>query len=145
VNAYSLTPFIFQLRFASLDLELHTKYIPGASESIYEVDRRVSKRTQVIPPLPEDRFLCGFSHIFAGLLDYNVYMNLSFNFASYLFLVHWFLLFVNTRWLCSWILQLQGTCWKTHTVTTVNIEKDVAMLAMLILVQVIVGWKNWIS
>ena len=27
----------------------------------------------------------------------------------------------------------------THTVTTVNIEKDVAMLAMLILVQVIVG------
>ncbi|KAJ6989713.1 organellar oligopeptidase A [Populus alba x Populus x berolinensis] len=55
-----------QLRFASLDLELHTKYIPGASESIYEVDRRVSKRTQVIPPLPEDRFLCSFSHIFAG-------------------------------------------------------------------------------
>ncbi|KAH8503852.1 hypothetical protein H0E87_014919 [Populus deltoides] len=55
-----------QIRFASLDLELHMKYIPGASESIYEVDRRVSKRTQVIPPLPEDRFLCSFSHIFAG-------------------------------------------------------------------------------
>ena len=67
VNAYSLTPFIFQLRFASLDLELHTKYKPGASESIYDVDQRVSKKTQVIPPLPEDRFLCGFSHIFAGL------------------------------------------------------------------------------
>ncbi|KAF9678135.1 hypothetical protein SADUNF_Sadunf07G0003500 [Salix dunnii] len=55
-----------QLRFASLDLELHTKYIPGASESIYDVDQRISKKTQVIPPLPEDRFLCGFSHIFAG-------------------------------------------------------------------------------
>ncbi|KAB5547460.1 hypothetical protein DKX38_010866 [Salix brachista] len=55
-----------QLRFASLDLELHTKYKPGASESIYDVDQRVSKKTQVIPPLPEDRFLCGFSHIFAG-------------------------------------------------------------------------------
>ncbi|KAJ6732670.1 PROTEASE M3 THIMET OLIGOPEPTIDASE-RELATED [Salix koriyanagi] len=55
-----------QLRFASLDLELHTKYKPGASESIYDVDQRVSRKTQVIPPLPEDRFLCGFSHIFAG-------------------------------------------------------------------------------
>uniref|UniRef100_A0A803MNN2 oligopeptidase A n=1 Tax=Chenopodium quinoa TaxID=63459 RepID=A0A803MNN2_CHEQI len=55
-----------QLRFASLDLELHTRYIPGGSESIYYVDQRISKRTQVIPPLPEDRFLCGFSHIFAG-------------------------------------------------------------------------------
>ncbi|KAH7520393.1 hypothetical protein FEM48_Zijuj08G0139100 [Ziziphus jujuba var. spinosa] len=55
-----------QLRFACVDLELHTKYVPGGSESIYDVDRRVSEKTQVIPPLPEDRFLCGFSHIFAG-------------------------------------------------------------------------------
>ncbi|XP_056689620.1 probable cytosolic oligopeptidase A isoform X1 [Spinacia oleracea] len=55
-----------QLKFASLDLELHTRYVPGGSESIYDVDQRISKRTQIIPPLPEDRFLCGFSHIFAG-------------------------------------------------------------------------------
>ncbi|GLT44192.1 hypothetical protein SLA2020_181050 [Shorea laevis] len=55
-----------QIRFASVDLELHTKYTPGGSESIYDVDQRVSRRTQVIPPLPEDRFLCSFSHIFAG-------------------------------------------------------------------------------
>ncbi|XP_050206809.2 probable cytosolic oligopeptidase A [Mercurialis annua] len=55
-----------QLRFSSLDLELHSKYTPGGTESIYDVDQRVSKRTQVIPPLPEDRFLCSFSHIFAG-------------------------------------------------------------------------------
>ncbi|CAN8236786.1 unnamed protein product [Cochlearia groenlandica] len=55
-----------QLKFATLDLELHTKYMPGGTESIYDVDRRVSMKTQVIPPLPEDRFLCGFSHIFAG-------------------------------------------------------------------------------
>ncbi|XP_010254622.1 PREDICTED: probable cytosolic oligopeptidase A [Nelumbo nucifera] len=55
-----------QIRFASLDLELHTTYIPNGSESIYDVDQRVGKRTQVIPVLPEDRFLCSFSHIFAG-------------------------------------------------------------------------------
>lgn len=55
-----------QIRFATLDLELHSKYIPGGSESIYDVDQRVSQRTQVLPPLPEDRFLCSFSHIFAG-------------------------------------------------------------------------------
>ena len=55
-----------QIRFASLDLELHSRYVPGGSESIYDVDQRVSQKTQVIPPLPEDRFLCGFSHIFAG-------------------------------------------------------------------------------
>ncbi|PKU87781.1 oligopeptidase A [Dendrobium catenatum] len=55
-----------QIRFASMDLELHTKYIPGGPESIYDVDQRVGKRTQVIPPLLEDRFLCSFSHIFGG-------------------------------------------------------------------------------
>lgn len=58
---------ILQIRFAIVDLKLHTEYIPGGSESIYDVDQRVSEKTQVIPPLPEDRFLCGFSHIFAGL------------------------------------------------------------------------------
>ncbi|KAK7252461.1 hypothetical protein RIF29_36411 [Crotalaria pallida] len=55
-----------QLKFASVDLELHSKYVPGGPESIYDVDRRVSERTQVIPPFPEDKFLCSFSHIFAG-------------------------------------------------------------------------------
>ncbi|XP_010453087.1 PREDICTED: probable cytosolic oligopeptidase A [Camelina sativa] len=55
-----------QLKFATVDLELHTKYTPGGTETIYDVDQRVSIKTQVISPLPEDRFLCSFSHIFAG-------------------------------------------------------------------------------
>ncbi|MCL7036498.1 hypothetical protein MKW94_016232 [Papaver nudicaule] len=55
-----------QILYASSDLELHTNYIPGGSESIFDVWRRVSDKTQVIAPLPEDRFLCCFNHIFAG-------------------------------------------------------------------------------
>ncbi|KAL7615250.1 hypothetical protein Lser_V15G05355 [Lactuca serriola] len=55
-----------QLKFATVDLELHSKYVPGGSKSIYDVERRVSEKTQVLPLLEEDRFLCGFSHIFAG-------------------------------------------------------------------------------
>ncbi|XVF61468.1 hypothetical protein PTKIN_Ptkin08bG0131700 [Pterospermum kingtungense] len=57
---------LHQIQFASLDLELHTKYVPDGTESIYDVHHRVSRKTQVIPPLPEDRFLCSFNHIFAG-------------------------------------------------------------------------------
>ncbi|XP_043711338.1 organellar oligopeptidase A, chloroplastic/mitochondrial-like [Telopea speciosissima] len=55
-----------QIQYATLDLELHTKYVPGGSESIYDVVQRVCKRTQVVPFLPEDRFLWTFTHIFSG-------------------------------------------------------------------------------
>ncbi|KAI3973655.1 hypothetical protein MKW92_021666 [Papaver armeniacum] len=55
-----------QILYASTDLELHVNYIPGGSETIFDVWKRVSEKTQVIAPLPEDRFLCSFNHIFAG-------------------------------------------------------------------------------
>jgi len=55
-----------QLHFASLDLELHSRFAPGGEESIFDVDRRIAARIAPMPPLPEDRFLCAFSHIFAG-------------------------------------------------------------------------------
>ncbi|GAB2232017.1 hypothetical protein Drorol1_Dr00011037 [Drosera rotundifolia] len=55
-----------QIRFATVDLELHSSFIPDGSETIYDVDQRVCSKTQVIPLFPEDRFLCSFSHIFAG-------------------------------------------------------------------------------
>ncbi|KAH6774728.1 Zincin-like metalloproteases family protein [Perilla frutescens var. frutescens] len=54
-----------QLRYAGVDLELHSSYVPGGPESIYDVDQEVGKRTHPIPLLQEDRFLCSFTHIFA--------------------------------------------------------------------------------
>lgn len=39
---------------------------PLQGESVFERDQAVAQRTTVMPPLPEDRFLCSFSHIFAG-------------------------------------------------------------------------------
>ncbi|KAL3849614.1 hypothetical protein ACJIZ3_011496 [Penstemon smallii] len=54
-----------QLRYAGVDLELHTSYVPGGPESIYDIDQRIGTRTHPIPLIPEDRFLCSFSHIFA--------------------------------------------------------------------------------
>ncbi|KAL3721844.1 hypothetical protein ACJRO7_034221 [Eucalyptus globulus] len=53
-------------QYASVDLQLHTKYVPGGSESVYDVDQRVCEKTQLIPPLPEDRILCSFQHIFSA-------------------------------------------------------------------------------
>ena len=35
-------------------------------ETVFDRDQAVAQRTSVMPPLPEDRFLCSFSHIFAG-------------------------------------------------------------------------------
>lgn len=39
---------------------------PVQGESVFDRDQAMAKRTMVMPPLPEDRFLCSFSHIFAG-------------------------------------------------------------------------------
>jgi oligopeptidase A len=55
-----------QLYFAFLDLELHQHWRPDGGESVFDVQRRVAARTTVLAPLPEDRFLCSFTHIFSG-------------------------------------------------------------------------------
>ena len=51
-----------QLSFAMTDMALHTADKP----EIKAIERAVAERTALIPPLPENRFLCSFSHIFAG-------------------------------------------------------------------------------
>jgi oligopeptidase A len=55
-----------QLYFACLDLALHHNFDPYGPESIFQVQERIAKITTVLPPLPEDRFLCSFGHIFSG-------------------------------------------------------------------------------
>jgi oligopeptidase A len=55
-----------QLYFACLDIALHHHFDPHGSETPFDVQQRVAALTTVLPPLPEDRFLCSFGHIFAG-------------------------------------------------------------------------------
>jgi len=55
-----------QIYFSCIDLELHARYHPGHGETAFDVQQNIAKTTTVLAPLPEDRFLCGFSHIFAG-------------------------------------------------------------------------------
>ena len=58
---------IRQLRLGLVDLELHDTYDPeNGAESVIDVANRIAERTSPIPPIPEDRFLNGFLHIFAG-------------------------------------------------------------------------------
>ncbi len=55
-----------QLYFGFTDLELHARFDPNGIETVFDVQWRIAEKTTPLPPLPEDRFLCSFSHIFAG-------------------------------------------------------------------------------
>ena len=65
-NYMSGSAMLRQLHFGLVDLELHHRYQPGSNESVNDVRNRIAKTTTVLPPLPEDAFLCSFGHIFAG-------------------------------------------------------------------------------
>jgi oligopeptidase A len=55
-----------QLTFGMTDLELHTRFDPQGSESIFDAQRRIMEQTSVLPMLPDDKSLCSFQHIFSG-------------------------------------------------------------------------------
>lgn len=55
-----------QLHFSWVDLELHARYQPGGTETVRDVRDRLAQTTTILPPIPEDAFLCSFGHIFAG-------------------------------------------------------------------------------
>jgi len=65
-NYMSGSGMLRQLHLSFVDLELHHKYVPGGDETPADVRRRIAKTTTILPPLPEDVFLCSFGHIFAG-------------------------------------------------------------------------------
>jgi oligopeptidase A len=65
-NFMSGSAMLRQLHFAMVDLELHHRYDPKGTETPAQVRSRLAAKTMVLPPLPEDQFLCAFSHIFAG-------------------------------------------------------------------------------
>ncbi|MGE5659993.1 MAG: M3 family metallopeptidase [Actinomycetota bacterium] len=65
-NYMSGSAMLRQLHFGFVDIELHHRYQPGGSETVVDIRNRLAKTTMVMPPLPEDAFLCGFGHIFAG-------------------------------------------------------------------------------
>ncbi|MBD1838776.1 M3 family metallopeptidase [Coleofasciculus sp. FACHB-64] len=65
-NYMSGTGTLRQLHFSLVDIELHHRYQPGGNESVADVRNRIAKTTTILSPLPEDAFLCGFGHIFAG-------------------------------------------------------------------------------
>ena len=53
-----------QVYFAMLDLYLYSKL--KEDENILEIQKRIADKYLVRPILEEDKFLCSFSHIFAG-------------------------------------------------------------------------------
>ena len=65
-NFRAASAMLRQVQFASTDLALHDKSYAGGSGGALQVYRKTAERTAVRPPLPEDRFLNAFSHIFAG-------------------------------------------------------------------------------
>jgi oligopeptidase A len=55
-----------QILFGMTDMALHAGFSPESAESVFELQRKISARTSVLPLLPEDRSLCSFTHIFSG-------------------------------------------------------------------------------
>ena len=55
-----------QVHFALTDLRLHSSWTTELGQSPDAFRRKIADSTTVLPPIPEDRFLCAFGHIFAG-------------------------------------------------------------------------------
>jgi len=65
-NFRAASQMLRQLHFGMTDIYLHHQFDLSSNESPFDVQRRMAERTSVMPPLPEDRMLCAFSHIFSG-------------------------------------------------------------------------------
>ncbi len=55
-----------QLHFAITDIRLHSNIYSNQGKNSDEIRKEIARNTTVIEPIQEDKFLCSFSHIFAG-------------------------------------------------------------------------------
>ena len=55
-----------QIHFALTDLRLHSVWSPELEITPNAMRRDIAVTTTVMPPIPEDEFLCAFGHIFSG-------------------------------------------------------------------------------
>jgi oligopeptidase A len=60
------TTIMRQVTFAATDINLYARYPNVLWKSAHEVNQACIKKYSPTPSLPEDRFLCSFSHIFGG-------------------------------------------------------------------------------
>lgn len=58
--------FMRQLEFGITDMMLHTEFDPKGDATVFDLHQQIARDLNPLPPLPESRFLCSFSHIFAG-------------------------------------------------------------------------------
>jgi Zn-dependent oligopeptidase len=64
--SYDFNGFAHSAIFSECSLLVFLFVSNEQGESIYDRERQIASRTMVLPPWEGDRFLCGFSHIFAG-------------------------------------------------------------------------------
>lgn len=55
-----------QLNFGLVDLALHHTYDPYGTQTPIEVQHQIANSIFAVPLIPEDRYLCGFTHLFSG-------------------------------------------------------------------------------
>jgi len=55
-----------QLQLGMTDMALHSTFDPAGDQSIFDVHSEIAEKTSPMPPLPGNKFLCSFQHIFAG-------------------------------------------------------------------------------
>lgn len=62
----SATTIMRQVTFAATDMNLYARYPSTLWKNAHEVNQACIQKYSPTPSLPEDRFLCAFSHIFGG-------------------------------------------------------------------------------
>ncbi len=55
-----------QLLFGVIDMQLHQKFDPNGEQTPFDLYKELSTLYSVFEPYEHDRFLCSFTHIFAG-------------------------------------------------------------------------------